>query len=123
MRGVLAWAAAAAALGLCCPVVALGDQAPPASLSPQAADPLYPLARYYPDRAQRLGKSGKVVLNCEITDQGGARDCEVVSEDPLDFGFGDKALEMVPLLKSKPGTYRPGERQSFPVDFTLSAWP
>ena len=81
MRGVLAWAAAAAALGLCCPVVALGDQAPPASLSPQAADPLYPLARYYPDRAQRLGKSGKVVLNCEITDQGGARDCEVVSED------------------------------------------
>ena len=119
----LALTAVAAALGLGCPAIALGDQAPPASSSPKAEDSPYPLAQYYPDRAQRLGKSGKVILNCEITDQGGARDCQVVSEDPPDFGFGDKALEMVPLLKSKPGTYAPGERQSFPVDFTLSAWP
>ncbi len=62
------------------------------------------MARYYPDRAQRLEKSGTVVLQCLVTAKGGVSGCAVVSEDPADFGFGEAALKLSRLFRMKPRT-------------------
>jgi protein TonB len=62
------------------------------------------LAQYYPDRAMRLGKKGKVVMQCSVKANGTLTACEVVSEDPADFGFGDAALKMQRFFKMKPQT-------------------
>jgi protein TonB len=61
------------------------------------------MARYYPERAQRLGKSGGVVLECQVTAKGAVAGCAVLSEDPAEFGFGDAALKLARLFKLKPG--------------------
>ena len=61
------------------------------------------MARYYPERAQRLGKAGGVTLECQVTAKGAVAGCAVLSEDPADFGFGDAALKLARLFKLKPG--------------------
>ena len=62
------------------------------------------MAQYYPDRAQRLGKKGKVVMQCSVKANGAVTGCEVVSEEPADFGFGDAALKLQRFFKMKPQT-------------------
>ena len=62
------------------------------------------MARYYPERAQRLEKPGNVTIQCEVTSKGQVANCTVVSEDPADFGFGDAALKLSKLFKMKPQT-------------------
>ncbi len=63
-------------------------------------------AQYYPERAQRLEVSGKVKIGC-VADQAGAlRDCHILHEWPVDFGFGAAALRLASLFKlSGPGPY------------------
>ncbi len=117
--GILAWAAAAATLGLSGQAMAQGDAAPASSAAApsQAKKPL----RYYPERAQAAARPGRVVMTCVITEAGSVRDCTVVSEDPPGFGFGDKALEMSSLFKYKPGSFTPGQRVSIPIAFKLGS--
>jgi protein TonB len=62
------------------------------------------MARYYPDRAQRLEKSGNVTMQCTVTAKGSVSGCSVLSEDPTDFGFGEAALKLSRLFKMKPQT-------------------
>ena len=62
------------------------------------------MARYYPERAQRLEKSGAVTIQCMVTAKGDVRDCEVLSEDPEGYGFGDAALRLSRLFRMKPKT-------------------
>ena len=62
------------------------------------------LATYYPERAQRLGVSGRATLHCTVTAQGTLVDCSVASEDPADQGFGTAALKMTRLFKMRPQT-------------------
>ena len=62
------------------------------------------MARYYPERAQRLERSGSVTLQCTVNARGAVDNCSVVSEDPADFGFGDAAIRLSRLFRMKPRT-------------------
>ena len=69
------------------------------------------MARFYPDRAQRLEREGRATILCRVKANGTLEACEVVSEDPADLGFGDAALKLSRLFKMKPQT-----RDGAPVD-------
>ena len=81
------------------------------------------LARYYPSRAQNLGKHGRAVVRCTVTFAGLFTDCVVVSEDPAEFGFGQTTLRMVKLFRMRPwtadGQSIEGALATLPVNFTL----
>lgn len=62
------------------------------------------MARYYPDRAARLERTGNVLLQCLVTAKGAVSTCSVISEDPTEFGFGDAALKLSRLFKLRPGS-------------------
>jgi protein TonB len=62
------------------------------------------LARYYPERAQRMGVSGSATISCTVTAQGTLSDCSVVSEDPADGGFGEATLRISKYFKMRPMT-------------------
>ena len=66
------------------------------------------MAKYYPDRAQRMGVEGQAVLMCAVTGTGALHACDVSSETPAGEGFGAAALKMVPLFAISPMT-RDGE--------------
>jgi len=77
------------------------------SRRPDAGD----LARFYPDRAQRLEREGRATIVCRVKANGTLEACEVVSEDPPDMGFGDATLKASRLFRMKPQT-----RDGAPVD-------
>src|SRR5690606_13620266 len=62
------------------------------------------MARYYPDRASRMGVSGRATLSCSVTAKGTLENCSVVSEEPGDQDFGQAALRMSRLFRMKPRT-------------------
>jgi protein TonB len=62
------------------------------------------IARYYPDRAQRMEVEGRVTLSCKVTSRGLLEGCSVLSEDPADQDFGSAALRMTRLFKMRPMT-------------------
>ncbi len=70
------------------------------SARPSADD----VARYYPDRAQRMEVSGRAEISCTVLSTGKLTGCTVVSEDPADQGFGDAALKLSKLFKMRPQT-------------------
>jgi len=74
---------------------------------PTASD----MARFYPDRAQRLGIGGRVVLDCTVTARGGVEGCVVSSETPADQDFGAASLKLSRLFALRPQT-----RVGAPVD-------
>jgi protein TonB len=60
-------------------------------------------ASYYPDRAQRLGKGGKVRLDCKVAANGALQACDVADETPKDYGFGEASLKISRFFRMKPG--------------------
>ena len=62
------------------------------------------MARYYPDRAQRMGVGGRTTLSCAVTAKGTVEQCSVVAEDPPDQEFGSASLKLAKLFKMKPQT-------------------
>ena len=62
------------------------------------------MARYYPDRAQRMEVSGRATISCTVTAKGTLEGCSVVSESPADMGFGDAAIRLSRLFRMKPKT-------------------
>lgn len=77
------------------------------------------MARFYPDRAARLEKSGRVTLSCRVKANGTLEACSVTSEDPTDFGFGDAALKLSRLFKMKPQTRDGTPTEGAPVTIPL----
>jgi len=69
------------------------------------------LAKYFPDRAQRMGVNGKATISCTVNARGLLEGCSVVSEDPSDQGFGEAAIKMSKLFKM-----RPMSKDGAPVD-------
>ena len=62
------------------------------------------LARYYPERAQRLEVEGRAVILCAVKDDGFLSDCEVTDESPEGMGFGAATLKLAPHFRMKPAT-------------------
>ena len=129
---------AASALGLCTllPLAAAATDAPPASdvapasetapdwtRNPDPSNCGGRLPRYYPPKAQALGRKGIAVIRCAVTSTGSADHCVVVSEDPPGLGFGEAALRMSCLFKIKPkkvnGVPVDGAEVTIPLRFDL----
>ena len=75
--------------------------------------------RYYPEQAMNAGKEGRASIRCAVADDGTARDCSVLSEDPEGWGFGAAALRLAPLFRLKPGA-KPGGAITIPINFRLA---
>ena len=104
--GILARAIIAAGLLVGASPAVAQDGAPPGSSTPIRPSPPHvvvmsgpdwiqrPTALVYPRAAQRARVSGAARMTCEITDEGLLVHCEVVSESPPGYGFGQAALDM-----------------------------
>jgi len=93
--------------------------APDWSRKPDAED----MARYYPDRAQRMGVNGHATIKCTVTASGSLTNCQVVSEAPDGQEFGSAALKLSHLFKMRPmakdGQAVSGGVVSIPLSFQV----
>lgn len=62
------------------------------------------IARYYPDRAQRMEVSGRATIDCTVSAKFTLEACSVLSESPAAYGFGDAALYLSRFYRLKPVT-------------------
>jgi len=77
-----------------------------------------------PERALEQGvEQGRVWLSCQIFSNGRLHDCKLVSEEPVDLGFGRAAFQAARHAVLSPPVIeqvRPGGRVSFFVEFGRS---
>jgi len=122
--------------------IAPSEPTPPPPVAPPVPEPAAPapraianpqwssrpsgedVARFYPERAQRQGREGRVALDCQVTAKGAVAGCVVVSEEPQGFGFGEAALKLSRLFKMKPrmedGQAVEGASVRIPITFRLA---
>jgi protein TonB len=88
---------------------------------PSAAE----IARYYPDRAARLGVEGRALISCGVSAEGRLEACVVAEEKPADQGFGDAAVKMSRHFVLRPmtrdGVAVSGGTIRIPIRFALAA--
>ena len=84
-----------------------------------ASQPLPDLEKYYPREAMRKGIEGLVRIRVTLDSKGRATDTLILSEDPLDEGFGAAASTMVHAMEFNNPTGRSAELE-FNVKFALS---
>ena len=78
----------------------------------------------YPERAMRMGVSGRAVMTCDVTALGAMEACRVVQETAADFGFGAAELKLARYFFMRPVT-RDGQPVggavvTIPVSFRIS---
>jgi hypothetical protein len=62
------------------------------------------ITRYFPTRAVEARRDGAVLLDCVIGDDGNMRTCQVLSEEPARWGFGDASLRIACHFHVDPAT-------------------
>lgn len=117
-------------------VAAPGEVGPPAATAaPPAPPPVIrnpvwisrPTAsqveRLYPDRALDRGVAGRAVLVCTVRLNGSMGACDVVSETPGGYRFGEAALAMARYFRISPktvdGQMVEGSQVQIPINFSL----
>lgn len=78
----------------------------------------------YPAAARAKGISGaRVVLHCVVGTGGTVQDCQVTSEEPAEFGFGQAALALAPHFRlsvwTEQGLPTVGGRVTLPIRYQL----
>lgn len=88
-----------------------GSQAPAAVSGASSPEPKVlgwePLARYYPREAMRKGIDGMVELAITLDSAGRATDTQILTEDPLNMGFGAAASAAAHVMTYSNPTGRP----------------
>lgn len=77
------------------------------------------MARYYPDRAQRMGVAGEAVVTCVVAADGSLDACVLESESPSDMGFGEAALKLATLFRLQLAPGDVGSKISLPIAFAI----
>jgi protein TonB len=82
------------------------------------------LNRAFPDRAGRLGVSGRVTLRCAVMASGAVTGCQVLDETPESYGFGRAALSLQRYFQMSPlvvdGQAVNGAQVDIPVGFRFA---
>jgi TonB family protein len=60
--------------------------------------------RFYPQAARDQGVSGRVRVQCTVSQTGTLIDCQIVSEDPKGWGFGEATLRLAGEFRVRPAT-------------------
>ncbi|MFZ5721109.1 MAG: TonB family protein [Pseudomonadota bacterium] len=83
------------------------------------------IANVYPPTAVEAGKSGAVLLECQVAAKGSLEACQVQIEDPVGLEFGLAALELAPLFRmtevAPDGTAVAGRMIRIPIMFSIVA--
>ena len=81
------------------------------------------LVSLYPSKAMMYRLSGQATISCRSMLSGALKDCFVIDESPMGFGFGDAALKMSASFRMKPATIDgvaiDGEHVTIPINFAL----
>lgn len=85
------------------PIGPSSSAGPPTVLDPEWVRVPRDLGRYYPQRALERGVEGSVTLDC-LVNTIGALSCQVVSENPAAWGFGQAALRISRDYQMVPAT-------------------
>jgi hypothetical protein len=79
-------------------------------------------ARNYPEDALDAGFGGHAVMHCRIEADGSMANCEITSEQPLGWGFGDATLRLARYFRAAskvPGKSLEGSMVIIPIGWSL----
>jgi TonB family protein len=73
------------------------------------------MAKAYPKKALGRNVSGAAVIDCGVATDGNLYDCALSSETPVNYEFGQAALQLAPLFNLEPRT-----KNGKPVRYAVS---
>jgi TonB family protein len=73
------------------------------------------MAKAYPEKALKRNVGGLAVIDCGVATDGNLYDCALSSETPVNYDFGQAALQLAPLFNLEPRT-----KNGKPVRYAVS---